>query len=60
MCTNKGILIVDVTCAPPQIKYPRDVELLNEAREKLGEIVDVLHTPGDSKKPRMYRQNARK
>ena len=32
---NKGTLIVDATCAPSQIKYPRDVELLNEAREKL-------------------------
>ena len=45
---------------PSQIKYPRDVELLNEAREKLEKIVDVLQTPKDGKKPRMYRQNARK
>lgn len=58
--SNKGTLIVDATCAPLQIKYPRDVELLNEAREKLEKIVDVLHTREDGKKPRMYRQNARK
>ena len=48
--SNKGTLIVDATCAPSQIKYPRDVELLNEAREKLEKIVDVLHTPEDGKK----------
>ena len=58
--SNKGTLIVDATCALSQIKYPRDVELLNEAREKLEKIVDVLHTSEDGKKPRMYRQNARK
>lgn len=32
---NKVTLIVDATCAPSQIKYSRDVELRNEAHEKL-------------------------
>jgi IS5 family transposase len=58
--SNKGTLIVDASCSPSQIKYPRDVELLNEALEKLEKIVDVLHTPEDGKKVRMYRQIARK
>jgi hypothetical protein len=35
---------------------------LNEAREKLEQIIDVLHEPfvGETKKPRTYRQIARK
>jgi hypothetical protein len=32
---------------------------LNEARENLGSLVDVLHTPSERKKPRTYRQKAR-
>jgi len=30
---NKGILKVDATCAPSDIKYPTDLNLLNEGRE---------------------------
>ena len=33
--TNSGTLILDATCAPQNISYPQDVNLLNEAREKL-------------------------
>ena len=58
---NLGTLIVDATCAPSQIKYPRDIELLNEGREKLEKIIDHLHDPKtDGKKPRTYRHRARK
>lgn len=40
---NRGTMIVDTTCAPSQIKYPRDAELLNEAREKLDiSVVDGM------------------
>src|SRR5699024_7637529 len=41
---------------------PTDLGLLNEAREKLEHIIDVLHAPhrGKKKKPRTYRQKARK
>ena len=35
---NKGTLTIDATCAPVYIRYPQDVSLLNEAREKLAEI----------------------
>ena len=31
--TNSGKMILDATCAPANIKYPQDTELLNEARE---------------------------
>jgi Uncharacterized vancomycin resistance protein len=59
---NQGILILDATCIPADIKYPTDLGLLNEAREKLEEIVDTLHSANgkEGKKPRTYRQKARK
>lgn len=60
--THGGKLIVDATCAPQDIKYPNDLDLLNEAREKTEKIIDVLHKPlrGKSKKPRTYRKKARR
>lgn len=59
---NSGKLILDATCAPADIHYPTDLWLLNTAREALEEIIDVLHKPhvGSTKKPRTYRNNARK
>ena len=55
-------MLVDATCTPADIRYPTDVGLLNEAREKSEEIIDILHEPniGKSKKPRTYRNKARK
>lgn len=60
--SHQGKLLLDATCAPADIAYPTDLALLNEAREKLEHIIDVLHTPhrGDQKKPRTYRKKARK
>jgi len=58
---NKGELLLDATCAPADIAYPTDVNLLNEAREKLEGIIDTLHPhTGEKQKPRTYRQTARK
>jgi hypothetical protein len=57
---NEGTLTVDATCAPQNIRYPLDLALLNEAREKLETIVDELHDPKDGEKPRTYRKKARK
>lgn len=59
-CKKSGKLIVDATCTPADIQYPTDVRLLNESREKLEEIIDVLHKPeqGIRKKARTYRQKA--
>ncbi|AJH77273.1 transposase DDE domain protein [Heyndrickxia coagulans DSM 1 = ATCC 7050] len=53
---------MDATCAPADIAYPTDLGLLNEAREKLEHIIDVLHEPhkGKLRKPRTYRKRARK
>ena len=59
---NKGRLIMDATCIPADIKYPTDVNLLNESRDKLDELIDHLHKPlvGKEKRPRTYRKQARK
>lgn len=61
-CTNRGQLIVDATCAPADIRYPTDVSLLNEAREKTDALIDVLHEPliGKQPRPRTYRVKARR
>lgn len=59
---NKGKLILDATCSPADIRYPTDLSLLNEAREKIEHIIDVLYEPlkDKEKKVRTYRKNARK
>jgi transposase, IS5 family len=59
---NKGKLIIDATCAPADIRYPTDLSLLNEAREKTEIIIDRLYKDQESetKKPRTYRRKARK
>lgn len=36
---NAGMLILDATCAPQNIRYPQDIELLNETREKLEDMI---------------------
>jgi len=59
---NKGKLIVDATCTPADVAYPTDLNLLNEAREKTEAMIDTMHAPhvGQRRKPRTYRQKARK
>lgn len=58
---NAGKMIIDTTCIPNDIRYPTDLSILNETREKCEEIIDVLHLPLKSKesKVRTYRQKAR-
>lgn len=59
---NKGKLIIDATCAPADIRYPTDINLVNEAREKSEQIIDTLFEPlrGTQRKPRTYRRKARR
>lgn len=57
---NEGTLILDATCAPQNIAYPQDVNLLNEARENLEDMIDYLCLEFGYYTPRMYRQNARR
>ena len=60
---NKGQLILDATCAPADIKYPTDLDILNQARKAVEIIIDLLYFTLRGKlnrKPRTYRKNARK
>lgn len=57
---NSGTLIIDATCAPVNIRYPQDISLLNEAREKLEAILNRLCSEYGYKKPRTYCRVARK
>jgi len=57
---RKGQLIIDATACPQDIRYPTDLDLLNDAREKSEELIDQLYYPPKHKsKPRTYREIAR-
>lgn len=57
--TNKGTVILDATCAPQNIEFPQDINLLNETREKLEGIIDAICSRENLVKPRTYRKKAR-
>jgi len=59
--THQGKMIVDATACPQDIRYPTDLNLLNDAREKSEELIDFLYPPSiEIIKPRTYRKKARK
>jgi len=59
--THQGKLILDATVANQAIKYPNDLDLLNDAREFSELFIDVCWQGfGQSNKPRTYRRTARK
>jgi len=59
--THKGKLLTDATACPQDIAYPTDLNLLNDAREKSEDLIDILYNPEyHKKKPRNYREIARK
>lgn len=59
--SNQGQLLLDAVVAPQDIKFPTDLDLLNEAREHTEELIDQLWHPEKGKrKPRTHRQIARK
>ena len=58
---NKGKMIVDATACPQDIRYPTDLNLLNDARVKSEALIDLLFDASrHDKKPRTYREEARK
>ena len=59
---NSGIMMVDASVAPADIAYPTDLNLLNESREKLEDVIDTLYeaVAENISKPRTYRQIARR
>jgi hypothetical protein len=55
--------LLDATCTPADIKYPTDIGILNDAREKTEKIIDKRYEEIKEKrkeKPRTYREVARK
>ena len=60
--SNQGSLLIDVTCAPVDIRNPTDLSLLNEARKVTEILIDAMHPPIRERfgnKPRTYRKKAR-
>lgn len=58
---NKGRLKLDATVADAFIKYPTDLEILNDSREKAEELLNILSKSLSLKiKPRTYKRKARK
>jgi hypothetical protein len=57
-----GTMILDATCAPADIAYPTDVNLLAESIEKTDAMIDELHNPnvGIKPRPRTYRMKSSK
>ena len=56
----KGKLKLDATVADQMIKYPTDLDLLNDSREQSERIIDALCEKLEvTKKPRTYRRKAR-
>ena len=59
---NQGKLLLDATVAPADIRYPTDINLLNQARVVTEKIIDALYEQVKAqlpKKPRTYRREAR-
>lgn len=56
---NSGTIAIDATCAPADITFPQDLNLLNEAREKSEQMIDALQKGRETNKPRTYRRKAR-
>lgn len=59
--THKGKVIMDATACPQAIAYPTDLNLVATAREVSERLIDSIYQkPLHNKKPRTYRQIARK
>jgi hypothetical protein len=58
---NEGVLKIDASCTPADVRYPIDLSLLDEARRDTEKLIDVLYPycPNTGKKPRTYRKRAR-
>jgi IS5 family transposase len=57
---KNGTINIDATIVEQDIQYPTDLGILNESREKLEEIIDIICLKTNREKPRTYRITARK
>jgi len=58
--SHKGKLVIDATVAEQAIRYPTDLGLLNESREISEQLIDELAKGSGVRKPRTYREQAKK
>lgn len=56
---HKGSLKVDATCCDVEVKYPTDLDVLNDARDVSERLIDKLCKLSGSPKPRTNRKQAR-
>lgn len=56
---HKGTLKIDATCCNVEVKYPTDLDVLNDARELSERLIDRLCRLSGSPKPRTHRKEAR-
>ena len=56
----EGTINIDATIVEQDITYPTDLKILNDSREKLEEIIDVICFKTHQTKPRTYRRVARR
>jgi len=59
---NAGTIMMDATCAPADIKYPTDLNLVNDARERTENLIDQLRelNPEPGPRPRTRPQICRR
>ena len=59
--THIGKLLMDATTAPQAIKFPTDLDLLNQSRIKTDALIDcICATVDETERPRTYRKKAQK
>jgi len=56
---HNGSIKVDATCCDAEVKYPTDLDLLNDARRVSERLIDKLCTLAHYNKPRTHRKEAR-
>lgn len=58
---HKGRVLFDASVSPQDIKYPNDLELISDARQKTEQLIDQIYNKSKhGKKPRTDRKRARK
>lgn len=56
---HNGSIKIDATCSDAEVKYPTDIDLLNDARDVSERLIDRLCALSGSLRPKTYRKKAR-
>lgn len=56
---HQGSIKIDATCCDAEVKYPTDIEVLNDARDVSERLIDRLCALSGTPQPRTYRKKAR-